>query len=408
MRKIRLNTIVLVLALFAFVGCKEDEILEKKNFFFEASEYISPSVKFEIEQAKKVLNEKQMTELASLVAYDFKVYKLKYKTFFEGDTITVSGVVAIPLALKASVSFPILSYQHPLLVQKSEAPSENIEDQTILYLASTGMVVMMPDYIGFGASKEHFHPYLNKKYSSTTVIDFIRATKEFIATEKPCKTDDYLFLMGYGQGAGASLASLSAIENNTIYNDLKITATSCSNGFYDLIDFRKWLVKQPRFEEPYLIVNLLESFTMYSGLKVDYSLVFSSEIGPSVSGIIDGKKSVDEINKIIGTTHVGEMLNDDFEKDSIFNNSAVYKTMREAFTENSISAWKINSSLALYYGTNNKMIPSDQSIIVYQGFQKQGVGANVKPKPLNGMDHVSAFVPSVVESVKWFKSLSTK
>lgn len=409
MNRSKLVTLVCLFAIFATFGCKEDdEVTIVKKYLKEATTYTSPTVKFEMEQAKKVLGEKGMDELANMVNHDFKVFKVKYKTFFEGDTITASGVVAVPTPLKSSESFPIMSYQHPILVKKSDAPSENIEAQTMLYLASTGMVVMIPDYIGFGASKAEFHPYLNKKYTSNSVIDFIRATKEFIGIDKPCSVDDYLFLLGYGQGAGASLATLSAIETNTVNSDIKITATSCSNGFYDFMDFRKWLVKQARFDTPYLLANMMESFTKYSGMKVDFSLIFSPQIGPSISGIIDGNKSESEINTIIGTTHVGEMLNDDFENDSIFNNSDVYATMRTAFTENSIDAWPINSVLALYYGTNNKMIPSDQSILILQEFQQLGVATSVKAKPLSGKDHETAFVPSVVESVKWFKSLSTK
>lgn len=406
--KIRTVLSIAILLALAFVGCDKDEETIVPKYLIEAKEYVPTQAKFTIEGAKEVFTNKEMSELAAMATKDFKVYKLKYKTAFGGDSITVSGIVSVPIPEKKKDAFPVVSYQHQLVVKKSEAPSENIENEIMPYLASTGMVIIMPDYIGYGASKSEFHPYLIKKYTNNAVIDFIRAATEFLKTEKPCNINDYTFMLGYGQGGGATLGALSAIENDPKNSDIKITATSCANGLYNFNEFRKWLVKQVRFDTPHIMAFMLESFKEYSNVDVDYDMVFSPEFAPNIPGVIDGVSDVASIVKTIGTTHVGEMLNDNYEKDSLFNSMDEYATLRAAYNENSIEAWPVKSVVALYYGTIGKVFPSDLSMMLYQEFQKENVGASVKVKPLNGKDHETAFAPSIVESIKWFKSLSAE
>jgi hypothetical protein len=67
--------------------------------------------------------------------------------------------------------FPILSYQHGTIFRKNEAPSVNTNNEFMLYLASTGMVVVIADYVGYGSSSTHFHPYMHKEYTVNAVLD---------------------------------------------------------------------------------------------------------------------------------------------------------------------------------------------------------------------------------------------
>jgi len=408
MKFLKFSSLILILFLFILSGCNNDNDKIEPQYLVSFEEH-HPVVAFDIATTKAILTQSNMGEIANMLTYNFKVFKLTYKTAFEGDTIDASGIIAVPIPLKKSETFPVISYQHPTLVKKSTAPSKNIDTELMTYLASTGMVVLIPDYIGFGESETEFHPYLHKQYTTNAVLDFIRASKEFIANEDPCNTNEKLFLFGYSQGGGATLAALSAIENNAANSDITVTATSCGSGLYNIDEMRKWMIKQTRYEDPYLLAYMLESFTNYSGLDVDYSLVYSPEIGPKISGIIDGVSSVSEINATIGTTHVGEMLNDDFEVDSIYNNKEVYASMRNAFNENSIPAWPIKSVLALYHGSKDETIPSDQSIKIYQDFQKTySAGTKVKFKQQDDKNHLDAFAPTLVETIKWFKTLATE
>jgi hypothetical protein len=412
MRAINFLTVIFFLLIFFFSGCKkdpDDEIVPVYLIDFTA--YTPSSKSYVASDIKGYIEASGLTDLAALVKYDIKVYKVNYKTAFEGDSIIASGLLAVPVPLKNSDAFPMLSYQHSTITTNSESPTSNpLGDNTAMatYMASTGFVVMIPDYIGFGSSSSQFHPYMIKKYTVNAILDFIRASKEFIATEKPCRINDKLFLSGYSQGGGATLAALSAIENITDNNDLVVTASGCGAGIYDLNDFRSWMVSQLKYDQPFMIAYILESFKMYANLKIDDSLVFSNEFASLIPGMIDGVRSGDEMNAMFGTLHVGELFNNNFEKDSAaFNKDTTYSQLRAAFAENSVPAWKnLNSEVTLYYGKNDMVVPNEQSLKIYRDFRAletaQGIPLTIRIDALDNLDHNEANIPILARSVIWF------
>lgn len=412
MKVISIYWIAVFTLLIAFWSCdkgteEEEEIvpvyLVDQELNEEAS-LLSSTIKSRIEffGLADIANKAKYDALAEKVKYDIDVYTITYKTAFEGDSILVSGLVAIPISTNTGRKYPILSYQHGTLFQKSEAPTENVTNEFMTYVASTGMVVVIADYIGFGQSNNVFHPYMNKQYTVNAVLDMIRASKEFIEIDKPCLISDDLYLFGYSQGGSATVAALSAIENSKANSDLKVTFASAGGGAYDLNEFRKSIMRQQLYEKPSYVTYILESFSRYSDINIDYSQIFSENFAPTIPGLIDGIKSEGTINSSFGTFYVDELFNNNFVNDSIFENDNAYAALKMAFTDNRIGAWSLNASLALYFGTDDKWVPGAQSIKLYQEFQQYNVGSKIKYKPLNGMDHTSAFMPALIESIDWF------
>lgn len=401
MKVFRIYWIAVLALLFVFVGCNkgtddEKEIIPKYLVDQDEQASITSS------SISALLNVYGASDLASKAKYDIKVYKIVYKTLFKGDSILVSGLVATPVPTNKNDKFPMMSYQHGTLFKKAEAPSENPSSELMTYVASTGMVVAIADYIGFGTSDNEFHPYMINQYTVNAVLDMIRAAKEFVQIEEPCNITDKLFLFGYSQGGSATVGALSAIENDNANSDLSVTAASAGGGAYDLNEFRKWIMKQPVYEKPSFVTYILDSYSQYTDMDVDDSLIFSKQFAQSIPGLIDGVKSEAEINSSFGTFYIDELFYDDFENDSIYENDEVYATLRQAFDENKISAWSLNTPLALYFGTDDKWVPGEQSIRLYQAFGQQGAGAKIIYKPLAGMDHSSAFVPALLGTIDWF------
>ena len=349
-----------------------------------------------------VLNFAGFSDLAGMAKYDIQVYKVDYMTLFEGDSIEASGLIAVPVPTSSDDKFPILSFQHGTLFAKSEAPSENAEGEYMAYLASTGMVVAIPDYIGFGTSDQYFHPYMINQYAVNAVLDMIRASKEFIKIEKPCSINDKLFLFGYSQGGSATVGALSAIENDNANSDITVTAASAGGGAYDLNEFRSWIMKQQVYDKPSFVTYILESYSRYTDADVSYSSIFSDRFAAVIPGLIDGVKDEAEVNSTFDTHYVDEVFNDNFEDDSVFENDEVYASLRQAFTDNKIGAWSISTPLVLYFGTDDDWVPGEQSLRLYQEFQEYSVGTKVRFKQLSGEDHSTAFAPALLESIDWF------
>jgi dienelactone hydrolase len=400
--------IILILTLFFLSGCKKnDQEVVPPVYLIDFTEYVPTSNPLTANDIKGYVEGYGLTEVASLVKYDIKIYKINYKTVFEGDSIIASGLIAVPVPKDKSNAFPMLSYQHGTITSDSESPTNNpLSKKTAiaLYMASTGFVVMIPDYIGFGSSSDKFHPFMIKKYTVSSILDFIRVSKEFIASERPCKINGKLFLSGYSEGGSATLEALSAIENDAFNSDLSVTASVCGAGLYDLNAFRSWMVSQPKYDQPYFIAYLLKSFKQYSGLVLNDTLVFSAKFASIIPGMIDGVRTGDEMNAMFATLDVGELFNDKFEEpDTLFKYNSDYNGLRTIFSENSVPAWNLKSDVTLFYGKDDMWVPGEQSLKIYQEFRKQGATLKITLDPLDGLDNTSAEIPTLTNSIIWFK-----
>ncbi|MBK7490358.1 MAG: hypothetical protein IPI74_11285 [Bacteroidales bacterium] len=107
------------------------------------------------------------------------VYSVTYNTEFRGKPVLASGLICAPMA---HGTYPILSFQNGTNTLHSAAPTvdpQNLGYQMIEYIASTGYVVIIPDYLGFGVSSAMVHPYLHKESTVQSVLDMLRAVAEF-------------------------------------------------------------------------------------------------------------------------------------------------------------------------------------------------------------------------------------
>ena len=90
----------------------------------------------------------------------------------------------------------------------------------------------MPDFLGYGTSQSIFHPYYDKAHASSTVIDLIKAAKEFLNQEE-IAFNEQLFLAGYSEGGYVTLAAAKEIDENPEHG-LNVTAVAAGAGGYDL------------------------------------------------------------------------------------------------------------------------------------------------------------------------------
>ncbi|MDX1285347.1 MAG: hypothetical protein R3182_10050, partial [Draconibacterium sp.] len=99
------------------------------------------------------------------------IYKITYNTTFNGESKLASGLVCVP---SGTGTYPILSYQNGTNTLHNNAPSVNPDNELYLlleFMASTGFIVSIPDYLGFGVADDMFHPYLHKESTVQSVTD---------------------------------------------------------------------------------------------------------------------------------------------------------------------------------------------------------------------------------------------
>jgi hypothetical protein len=180
------------------------------------------------------------------IQHDVDVYRITYATRdIDQREIVASGAILVPNGVKHP---RVMCYCRGTIIPGSgerNAPSyyerERIKDAyddhyEMSYLAATfasaGYVVVVPDGIGYGATKHLEHPYLHARSLAWTSLDMLRAAREF-AAQKRVETEKRVFVTGWSEGGLCGMALHKLIEE-TARDEFPVTASSLLAGTYAL------------------------------------------------------------------------------------------------------------------------------------------------------------------------------
>lgn len=111
-------------------------------------------------------------------------------------------------------------------------------------------LVVMPDYEGYGDTKNDAHPYLYQELTARQVLDGAWAARYAYehdpALEKyrlKFRKDWRTVVCGYSQGGAVAMATHRFIEQNHLDNELRFTGSVCGDGPYDPMSTLMYYVK---------------------------------------------------------------------------------------------------------------------------------------------------------------------
>jgi poly(3-hydroxybutyrate) depolymerase len=148
--------------------------------------------------------------------YSVQLFKVRYRTTYQGAPVTASGVVLVPTS-SGGAALPVVSYHHGTKFYDGEIPSMstafNLEKEVgwAYVMASAGFVCSVPDYLGFNESYHILHPYLLEEPTGTVAIDMLRATFE-LCEYINVKTTNRIFLTGYSEGGYTTMVVQKRIQ----------------------------------------------------------------------------------------------------------------------------------------------------------------------------------------------------
>jgi alpha/beta superfamily hydrolase len=159
----------------------------------------------------------------------------------QGVTVTASAGLLVPVGSAACTQArPLLSFQHGTSDTNTfeGANADGTLSQTLAkYFVSHGYVVVVPDYLGYGASIGHYHPYVVAEAEATTVIDAVRAARNWFASADGAASgaslSGQLFLSGTSEGGYVTMATHRTMERD-FPTEFPITADVPISGPYDL------------------------------------------------------------------------------------------------------------------------------------------------------------------------------
>lgn len=406
MKQIKPFRIYLLIAVFAGLflnSCNENDTPEPTSY----ENYISTELKSELTSQQAITNfikvAPEAVALSALVRFDVEVRKITYKTIFKEKNIQASGLVCFP---KTAGNYPIISFQNGTNTLNSEAPSENSGNDMFAIMESLtamGFIVVIPDYIGFGVSASLPHPYLDAKSSTQSILDMIRATKEYSTDDKVlAKATKDLFIFGYSQGGWATMQLQKTIEKD-YSTEFNLVASSCGAGPYSIEYMNKYIVDKPIYPMPYFLAYLLNSYVTIGSFTNPLSDFIQAPYAAKIPGLFDGKHSGGAINAEL-TTQMATFLTPEYRAG--YATDAKYAGVRSAFLSNSITAWKAKTPMKLFHGANDDLIPPGISSKMLADFKAAGLtDSQIQLVTIPNVDHTTGIYPTGMQTILWFISL---
>ena len=345
-----------------------------------------------------VENNPEMEEVGDRIRYGIRVYTITYRTTFEGEPIIASGLVSIPLA---DGTFPMISYQNGTNTLHRNAPTENPQRDLYLILqtvASTGFVISLPDYLGFGATDGMFHPYMHKTSTVPVVIDMLRAVKE-LGRELGFEVSRDLYLTGYSKGGWATLQVQKEIEARHS-GEFNLKASAPSSGPYDLKFTSDFILNQPTYSMPYFLGFVFNSYSNLEEIETPLNEVFNSPYDDIVSTLFNGSLSGEEINEHL-TADIPELFTANFLANR--DTDPLFASVLQAFNTNSVDSWSMSTPTKLIHSSDDELVPFEASQKMYQDLIDAGTPDNlIELVPLPGYSHTDGIIPAGFYALSWF------
>jgi pimeloyl-ACP methyl ester carboxylesterase len=333
----------------------------------------------------------QATALGLILQHDVNYFKIAYKTTTtEGKEVQASGALMMPITTENN---PLLSIQHGTLFEESDAPSyykDGRESILGIIMASAGYHTVMPDYVGYGDSKNEPHPYEHAEGLAVPVVDLMFAFKELVKKDN-IKWNNSAFLGGYSAGGYATLAAQKLLEEK--YNsDFNIKATSCGAGAYNKSLLLEEFINKPslgNISHNRSYIWVLQTYNRIYKLNRPVTDFFKE---PYASQIAKDEHNVSisgSFNSLLNPTFVQNF------------NAGKEEKIVSAFKENDLIDWKTNINTLLIHGNADAYVPYINATTALEGMKKAG-SPNVKLETIENGTHESSITDFIFRSYTLF------
>ncbi len=372
----------------------------------EQTEEINPSSNNQYLVSNRLVGEYTASQISSRLfgldallgvaaTYPVRVHRIVYKTPNTDSTlIEASGALITPATGNIR---GVVSLQHGTIVNDNDAPS-NYQRGSEAYsygsaLASSGYVVVCPDYIGYGASKNVPHPYEHRQTLASASLNMLRASREFLrANDIPFEK---LFISGYSEGGFATM-SLQKMLEEKFPGEFPLTASSCGAGAYHKSRFMNHVISettagQVDFNRSYVWV-LLTYDKLYK-LNRPASFYFKEPYAAEVQARQSGANVAVSLN----TTFA-----EGFKKGIADGSDAGFIN---AVKDNDVHDWKPQTPTRLYHGDDDQYVFYFNSESALAAMQKRGA-TQVELVRLPGRNHETGVLEYAKGTFDFFAKFS--
>ncbi|SNZ09397.1 Secretory lipase [Persephonella hydrogeniphila] len=390
MRKV-IFSVFLVLSGFIFFSCENDTPQEESTLIdVQLLGHLSSS------DVGNLLTQPLTASVNTSQSTYFGLYAYKiiyWTTDKEGNKIRASGLLVIPdysslpPDKQLLFSYPLVTDNHGTIFLNDEAPTEDIStffnggsptgstlSLVLQYTGTLGFAVAMPDYIGYGESVDHYHPYMIAEPLANSVADMIKAVYEYAEKNTlPMKREVYL--AGYSEGGFVTMASARKLQGKTPYH---IKAVFPMAGVYNMEKMGLGIITAGS-----MVFPPYPAYVVYAYSKAYSDIVLQNILQSAFQSTLDTlfDKTKD------GTTIYGMMFayagkdpnNDTFLVSDFFTLDAIDSfinnpdfPLRKRLRENNVDNWVPQMKMIFIHCGGDNILPQQLAYETYQKFASNG------------------------------------
>ena len=338
-------------------------------------------------------------DISNYAQHAVDVYSVVYNSLDNEELLQVSGLVMIPQGLSSSL--PLIQYHHGTTMPISgedEIPSNyagTTNYQTEIHfvgatMASNGYVVSLPDYVGYGKSKDREHPYTYHHELAEVSVDMLRATEQLLEILKINFSSD-VFLTGWSEGGGAGLAVHKYLELN-YPNEFNLKGSSLFAGPYDYLGFIRHIFTNKTEETENITIYNWSSYVLnkyHSSLQRSGDQIWKYNVNNQFDALNTPSYTAEAVWKA------------SFMDNILANNDSQFI---QAAQENSlIEGWTPTKNVFFHSGTSDLIVPHFNSVNAYNKFNQEG--APVQLYEYQGGDHYTPLFEYVTKTLDDFNDL---
>ena len=279
--------------------------------------------------------------------------------------------------------------EHYTITSDAEAPGNTFS----LEMFITGnTLTIMPDYLGYGVTKDKQHPYLNHEICAINSIDALTAGYAlFNDKSKNGMAHGWkLYLAGASQGAGNALAVHKYLDTHLeLATEWRFASTYCSSGPYSPVATIDRYLADGKVVYPVVFPLVMKTmFESYPDIMADFTeemvysqnyLAVKAEIDRMIAGKEHNTAAINElfINKVRKTVDDtladGEIyLTDILSPEMLDKESPICKALYQCLEKNDLTkGWTPVHPMKLHYSSQDMVVPQENSLAILEAFGEE-------------------------------------
>jgi pimeloyl-ACP methyl ester carboxylesterase len=329
------------------------------------------------------------------ISYFYNIHRYTYRSEDQyGNRVTLSAMAAWPYYILPWGAYDydpddIMLFEHYTIGSDEEAPTNSRETQTVAIFMSHEDLVIAPDLIGYGQTRDSVHLYLNHDVTAKNSVDAIQAGIDVFNKYKTSNTElekDWgLYVVGMSQGGASALAVQKYFDTHADEAEkFRFKAAICCSGPYSpSATIQHYIDSGKGLEFPFVIPMTTKSMrASYPELRSKYmesefyTDEYITDAMPHIDKLFQYKESTNkEISKEIARRlHLSDdsvKISDIFNSKALDPSSQINKDMMAALKKNDlVTGWTPKHKIYLMHGRDDEVVPYINAVSVAANFGK--------------------------------------